>query len=112
MNIEVYTPEDIAAKFGWSPRHIRKLAREIGACRLMGNRMVLLSDDVQAILEASKPCPSQSTSAVKSGTSGVRLPVRDYEGLQALRTKKQQSELQLKKKPKSGKVILMAPNPS
>lgn len=112
MNIEVFTPEDIAAKFGWSPRHIRKLAREIGACRLMGNRMVLLPDDVQAILEATKPCPSPSTNAAKSGTTGARLPAVSYATLLARRTKSAPKELPQKQKQRRGKVVLMAPNPS
>ena len=58
MELESYTPEEIAKKFGWSPRHVRKLAREIGACRLLGNRMVLLEEDVKMLLDATKPVPT------------------------------------------------------
>jgi hypothetical protein len=56
-NFTDYIPEDIAEKFGWSPRYVRKLAREIGACRFLGNRMVLLEEDVEALLAATKPEP-------------------------------------------------------
>ncbi|MUZ72936.1 hypothetical protein GOZ90_09600 [Agrobacterium vitis] len=52
---QVFTPEDVAKKFGWSPRKLRAKAREIGACRILGNRMVLLEADVAQILEASRP---------------------------------------------------------
>lgn len=83
MAFESFTPEEIAEKFGWSPRHVRKLAREIGACRLLGNRMVLLEEDVQAILEATKPQPR--TQGAKRLPS---LPAATYEDLVALRNRK------------------------
>lgn len=59
----VFTPEQVASHVGWSPRKLREFAREIGACRILGNRMVLTQSDIDAILEASRPCPSPSTSA-------------------------------------------------
>lgn len=49
------TPEALAEHMGWSPRRVRKVARDLGACRVMGNRMVLLPVDVVAILRAAKP---------------------------------------------------------
>jgi len=55
----VFTPEQIAQHFGWSPRELRKRAREIGACRIMGNRMVLTDEDLVKLLEATKPAPTQ-----------------------------------------------------
>lgn len=44
------TPEAFAEVYGWSPRRVRKLARELGACRVIGNRMILTREDVIAIL--------------------------------------------------------------
>ncbi|MFS8114882.1 hypothetical protein QD460_24395 [Rhizobium jaguaris] len=52
------TPEQFSKHYGWSPRKVRQLARQLGACRIIGNRMVLLDEDVRAILEAAKPAPS------------------------------------------------------
>lgn len=68
MELESYTLEEIAKKFGWSPRHVRKLAREIRACRLLGNRMVLLKEDVIMLLEAAKPVPTVKHHALPRGT--------------------------------------------
>ena len=39
--LDFITPEDLAAKAGWSPRRVRETARRLGVCRIMGNRMVL-----------------------------------------------------------------------
>ena len=49
------TPEALAKHMGWSPRRVKATARGIGACRIMGNRMVLTQADVDAILEAARP---------------------------------------------------------
>ena len=54
---EVTTPEELAKQLGWSARRVRSLARELGACRLLSNRMTLTKEDVDAILEATKPVP-------------------------------------------------------
>lgn len=56
------TPEDVARHFGVSPRRIRQMARELGACRIFGNKMFLLPADIEAILEASKPKPRAAPS--------------------------------------------------
>ncbi len=40
-----------------SERTLRERARALGACRVIGNAMFLLSADIEAILEASKPKP-------------------------------------------------------
>ncbi|CUW90140.1 hypothetical protein AGR1B_Cc120501 [Agrobacterium fabacearum S56] len=85
IGFPVFTPEEIAEKFGWSPRHVRKLAREIGACRLLGNRMVLLEEDVKALLEATKPVPK-----VPSTQPRPTMPVRNYDDLVSLRNRKRQ----------------------
>lgn len=71
------TPEDLARHYGFSPRKLRGIARKIGACRIVGNRMILLPDDVTAILEAIKPAPAPP--------AGVPRVTGDYAALVALR---------------------------
>ncbi|WP_439625870.1 helix-turn-helix domain-containing protein [Shinella sp.] len=60
----VYTPDQVAKHFGWSERKVREFAREIGACRILGNRMVFTQDDLDALIEASKPAPLSRRSVV------------------------------------------------
>lgn len=50
------TPADLAGHIGVSERELRRLARELGACRIFGKAMILLPEDVETILEASRPC--------------------------------------------------------
>lgn len=73
----VYTPEAVAAHLGVSERTLRDMARQLGACRVIGNRMILTEGDVQLIMEAAR-CPTQSTGAAKSGTTGAPSPGGDY----------------------------------
>ena len=75
---DLITPEELAAHAGWSPRRIRQIARDLGQCRVVGNKMLLSQQDVDAIMEATRPCPSNSTSEAKSGTTGAALPVGGY----------------------------------
>lgn len=49
---EAITPAEFAQRYGWSERLVRSKARELGACRILGNRMVLLPQDATRILEA------------------------------------------------------------
>ncbi|MDX0631832.1 DNA-binding protein [Sinorhizobium medicae] len=49
------SPEEVARHFGISPRKLRQMARELGACRIVGNKVFLLPADVEAILEAAHP---------------------------------------------------------
>jgi hypothetical protein len=73
---ETTTPEALASSLGVSERRVRTLARRLGACRIFGNRMLLLGEDVAAIMEAVRPCPSKSI-AVREALSGnieERLP--------------------------------------
>jgi hypothetical protein len=49
------SPEDLAKHMGWSLRRVKTLARAIGACRIMGNRMALTKADVAIIMLATKP---------------------------------------------------------
>lgn len=48
------TPEELAERVGWSERRVRERARELGACRILGNRMIFLPEDVAA-MEAAGP---------------------------------------------------------
>ena len=108
------TPEELAGHAGWSERKVREIARKIGACRIVGNRMLLTQTDVDAILEASRPCPSKSTVEAKSGiTVAPSLKVDGgYEALQKLRRKTERLNTLPASKPESGKVITMARNRS
>lgn len=78
------SPAEFARHFGWSEKRVRRVAKKLGACRILGNRMTLLAEDVQTILEFAK-CPSTSTAAAKSGTTAGRLPAIDYEARRAQR---------------------------
>lgn len=106
---ETTTPEALADHMGWSERRVRDLARRLGACRILGNRMVLLGEDVAAIMEAAKPCPSRSISAPEalSGTIGERLPDVDSVALLAHLTRKPRRELRPRLKTNSTNVVSM-----
>src|SRR3954471_10749168 len=103
---EITTPEQLASHLGWSARRVREEARRLGACHILGNRMVLLPHDVHLFLEATQ-CPSPSSSAARYGTSAARSPAGDYEALVRQRTRPQRRERPPKSKPASGKVISM-----
>lgn len=81
---ETTTPEALADHMGWSERRVRDLARRLGACRILGNRMILLGEDVAAIMEAAKPCPSKSIDVreVLSGNIGEYAMKYQIEKLQ------------------------------
>lgn len=53
--LDFTTPEALAEATGWSERRIRKVARALGACVVMGGRMVLLQEDTAIIVKAAKP---------------------------------------------------------
>ena len=101
------SPGEFAQAHGWSERAVRKLARDIGACHVLGKTMDLTDDDVKALLEATK-CPSKSSSAAISGTTGARLPDGDYEALRVQRTRQLRRVSRRRSKPDNGKVISMA----
>ena len=101
------TPDVFAAHYGFSERTVREQARALGACALLGNRMILLPDHCAMILEAAKPCPSPSTVAAKSGTTGVPLPEGSYAALQAQRTKALPNGSKPRSKAKRGVVVSM-----
>jgi hypothetical protein len=98
------TPDELAKHLGCSARRVRSFARSLGVARVLGNRVILLQEDIAAIMEATR-CPSSSIGAVKSGTTEARLPEGSYEDLQRLRARKQPNELPLTKSSPPGKVI-------
>ena len=100
----------LAEGMGWSVRRVHKLARDLGACRILGNRMILLPEDVTIILESRK-CPSKSTNEEKSTTTEEQLPDGDYEELQRRRARKLPSELPPAKSGNNGNVISMGRKP-
>ena len=100
----VITPDELAKRLGWSARRLKDLARRLGACRILGNRMIMTHDDVATIMEATR-CRSKSTSGGKSGTIAGQLPVGGYEGLLALRQKTLRNKSRPGKKAKPGNVI-------
>ena len=106
---EATTPRDLAKHLGWSEKRLRSLARRLGACRELGNRMLFLPDDVAAIMEATKPCPSRSIGVQEalSGNIGERLPDIDSVDLLAQLTRKPRKELRPRSRTASGSVVLM-----
>ncbi len=81
---DVTTPAELAKQLGWSERHVRALAREIGACRILGNRMVLTKEDVDAILEATKPI---ALNPQWRAQQLLKFPASSYEDLVKMRAK-------------------------
>jgi len=74
--------------------------------------MALMPEDIEKILEATKPCPSSSIDLreVVSGSTGGRLlPAIDYEDRLAQRTAKSRRKLSPRSKPDIGNVISMGP---
>jgi hypothetical protein len=76
MTDALRTPESLAREWGCSERRLRRVARKIGACRIIGRRMILLESDVAAILEALKPYPSSSIIGTRKASGGcaAQLP--------------------------------------
>ncbi len=106
---EITTPEVLAKHMGWAEKRVRSMARRLGACRILGNRMVFLPDDVNAIMEATKPCPSKSIDVreAMSGTIAGRLPDIESVDLLAQLTRKPRRELRPRLKTSSGSVVSM-----
>lgn len=103
------SPEEFAKDMGWAPKRVRRLARQLGACRILGNRMALMPEDVQRILEHTQPCPSPSIVAPEaiSGTIAGQLPDIDAAGLLAHLTRKKPRELHPRSKPTSETVVAL-----
>ena len=62
---EVVTPEDLAKRMGWAPKRLRRFAKTIGACHVLGNRMIFTGEDVDAILDATKVPPEGPAPTVR-----------------------------------------------
>lgn len=75
-----YTPEQVAAHLGCSPRKLRSLAREFGCCSIVGNRMTLTERDVHALMEACRPKPTARAPAPAGGKRS-KPALSDYERL-------------------------------
>lgn len=105
----ITTPKALADHMGVSERRVRSLARKLGACRIFGNAMRLTEADVDAIMEAAKPCPSKSIDVREaiSGAIGGRLPDIDSADLLAQLTKKPRKELRPRSRTSSGNVVSM-----
>jgi hypothetical protein len=104
------SPEEFAKEMGWGVKRLRRLAKKLGACRILGNRMAFLPEDVQTILEFTK-CPSSSIAAktvATSGTTAGRLPEIGYADLLKQMTAKPRRALRTKSKTDTTNVILMA----
>src|SRR6516164_363165 len=109
MNLpQPISPAEFAKQFGWSEKRVRRLAKKLGACRILGNRMALLPEDVHAILEFTK-CPSSFTAAKAAthGTTGARLPAIDYEARRAQRTRESRRELRPRSNTNTTNVVSM-----
>ena len=98
MISEIVKPDDLAAALGCSPRRIREMARHIGACRLFGKTMVLLPDDVAAILEAARPRPLASTAWPTTRTTAAPLPEGDFAELLKLRERQERRATKSKRR--------------
>src|SRR6056297_155530 len=102
------TPKELAMHLGVSERALRERARALGACRELGNRMILLPEDVRLILEDMRPCPSSTNgSPVGRGTSTSPAPTGDFAALQAHRTRTAPSGSPRMRQPQNGDVISM-----
>ena len=65
------TPDALAEHLGVSERALRQRARALGACRVEGKKMILLAEDVLAIVVDMRPCQSESAGAAPSGTTAA-----------------------------------------
>lgn len=103
------SPEAFAKEMGWPVKRVRRLARHLGACRILGRSMTLMPEDVQRILEHTQPCPSPSIAAPEalSGTTAGQLPDIDAAGLLAHLTRKKPRELHPRSKPTSATVVAL-----
>lgn len=103
------TPEAFAREMGWAPKRVRRLAKKLGACCVLGNRMALLPHHIDQIIKATEPCPSKSIDVKEamSGNTVGRLPDIDSVDLLAHLTRKPRKELRPRSKTSSGNVVSM-----
>jgi hypothetical protein len=103
---DTITPDELALNLGVSPRRVKDDVRALGCFCKIGAKVVMREHHVEAYMEAME-CQSKSTSAARSGTTGVPLPEGDYAALVARRTKKLPKESRRKQKLQAGVVTLM-----
>lgn len=105
------TPEEFAKEMGWGAKRVRQLAKKLGACRVLGNRMALMPEDIEVILEATKLCPSSYSNDERktaiSGTTAGRSATITYEDRLALRTRKTPRVLRPRSSTSTSTVISM-----
>ncbi len=101
------TPEDVAAHFGASARTIRETARRLGACVIIGKRMVLLPEHVERLVKEATPCPSDLSAGPASGIFPELSPAAAFDAVRARQTKASPSGSKPKRKPTSGHVVSM-----
>ena len=109
MIVEHVKPAKLAKDLGWSEKRLRSLAKRLGACAVLGNRMILLPRHVDLIMKAVEPCPSSCTDVrrVESGTIAGPSMETSYETRLAQRIEKSRRKLQPRSKPETGNVVLM-----
>ena len=100
------TPADLAGHFGVPERTLREKLREIGAYAILGKRMVLFSEHVEALKE-SMQCHSRSSDAERSGTTEGQLPEGNYTSLRERLTEKSRKGSRRKPKRVHGGVVSM-----
>lgn len=61
------SPAKLAAQMGCSERALRKLARDMGVCRIIGKSMFFTQADVSSLLEAMKPAARKTAAHVQDG---------------------------------------------
>src|SRR5690606_19174598 len=66
-----------------SERTLRERARALGACRILGNAMVILPEHIDRIFEEPEPCRSKSTDAVPPIGIRALLPASESEKVRA-----------------------------
>ena len=103
------SPEALAQEMGWGVKRVRRLAKKLGACCILGNRMALLPRHVEIITKATEPCPSDSTGLkeVQSGTTAAPLPEIDYEARLKQRIEKSRRVLSPRSKTSTTNVVSM-----
>lgn|GEM_PF-2855132 len=101
------TPARLAAHWGVPERTLQASVREIGACRIIGNTMILTNGNVETILEPMRPCPSKSTGAAKSDAIEAPLRGGDYEALPEQLTARSRKGSKPRSKVALGNVVSM-----
>lgn len=104
-------PRDLANHLGVSERTVRKIARDLGACRIIGKEMIFLSEDLDTFMEGIKQCPLDCKNVGTSGTTQERLPGGDYAALRDRLTKPSRKGSRRKSSTAPGNVVSMGRGP-